>query len=85
MKRERITPAQAVAEGFDVDRSCYPWIAYRGPRFNPDVYRECMTANEAELVDAFRSLLRATPIDIAKRERDRLYAAIDAAFRGRDL
>lgn len=27
--------AEAEELGFTVDRSCYPWVAYKGPRFLP--------------------------------------------------
>ncbi len=31
-----ITVQAAEHNGFEIDRSCYPWIAYKGPRFDPD-------------------------------------------------
>lgn len=30
-----MTAEQAELEGFVVDRHCYPWLAYKGPRFDP--------------------------------------------------
>ena len=30
-----ITARHAEALGFTVDRTCYPWFAYKGPRFQP--------------------------------------------------
>lgn len=24
--------------GYTVDRHCYPWVAYKGPRFEPDIW-----------------------------------------------
>lgn len=49
MKRIR---AEALRDGFEVDTSCYPWIAYKGPRFQPTETKECLTDLEAELCDA---------------------------------
>lgn len=28
-------PAKAERAGWTIDRHCYPWVAYQGPRFNP--------------------------------------------------
>lgn len=30
-----MTAEEAERRGYIVDRHCYPWIAYRGPRFVP--------------------------------------------------
>lgn len=30
-----LTAREAEALGFTVDRHCYPWFAYKGPRFQP--------------------------------------------------
>lgn len=38
-----ITATQAEAQGFTVDRHCYPWFAYKGPRFSPDETVEIIT------------------------------------------
>ena len=27
---------EAEADGWTVDHTCWPWLAYRGPRFDPD-------------------------------------------------
>lgn len=37
------TADQAAAAGWTVDRHCYPWVAYTGPRFNPDRITEIDT------------------------------------------
>lgn len=29
--------------GYEIDKSTYPWFAYKGPRFNPDVSFLCRT------------------------------------------
>lgn len=38
-----LTAAQAEAAGFIVDRHCYPWFAYKGPRFSPNETVEIIT------------------------------------------
>ena len=38
-----LTASQAEAEGSVVDRTCYPWFAYKGPRFAPDEIVEIIT------------------------------------------
>lgn len=30
-----MTASEAEAQGYTVDRTCYPWLAYKGPRFEP--------------------------------------------------
>lgn len=34
-KGEVMTAEEAEQAGFTVDRHCYPWVAYKGPRFAP--------------------------------------------------
>lgn len=34
-KPRPMTKAEAEARGFTVDTTCYPWFAYKGPRFEP--------------------------------------------------
>lgn len=41
--------AEAEAAGYDVDRSCYPWVAYKGPRFQPTEIHYIDTDREADL------------------------------------
>jgi hypothetical protein len=41
--------AAAKAEGFTVDRHCYPWVAYKGSRFNPSECKYIRTDDECEL------------------------------------
>lgn len=35
--------ADAEADGFTIDRHCFPWIAYKGPRFQPDEWFPVIT------------------------------------------
>lgn len=42
--------AEARAAGFKVDETCYPWLAYRGPRFNPIESITIPTDGEAGVV-----------------------------------
>lgn len=53
----KLTILQAVSQGFTVDTTCYPPVAYKGERFKPDEWHECHTDNEAELRGAIRLLL----------------------------
>ena len=41
--RRHRTAAGAEAAGYTVDRSCYPWVAYRGARFAPDEWFPLIT------------------------------------------
>jgi len=45
----KVTVAWAQDHGYTVDRSCYPWFAYKGPRFNPSEARLCWTDTESNL------------------------------------
>lgn len=48
-----LTKEQARAEGFIVDRHCYPWFGYKGARFgNHDPHQtvEVLTTREADLI-----------------------------------
>lgn len=49
-----ITRAKAIAKGFTVDDTCYPHLAYKGPRFAPTDYCRVVTDLEAELAAALR-------------------------------
>lgn len=44
-------PSREAAEkaGFAVDCTCYPWVAYKGPRFNPEVWGHVRTDTESQL------------------------------------
>lgn len=33
-----LSAAEAEAQGFTIDRHCWPWLAYKGPRFEPTEY-----------------------------------------------
>jgi hypothetical protein len=45
-----LTPQEAKQQGFHVDTSCYPWLAYKGPRFKPEEAHHCFTDLEASLM-----------------------------------
>ncbi len=37
-------PADMLADrGWTIDKHCYPWVAYRGPRFAPTAWFACRT------------------------------------------
>jgi len=40
---------QAESEGFTVDTHCYPWFAYKGPRFRPDESKSIRTDLECSV------------------------------------
>lgn len=40
---------EAEALGFAVDTSCYPWVAYKGTRFQPDEMKCILTDREYQL------------------------------------
>lgn len=44
-----ITRQQALKDGFIIDSTCYPNIAYRGPRFQPSEFHKVPTAHEESL------------------------------------
>ena len=55
------TRQEAEAQGYTVDTHVYPWVAYRGPRFNPTEWHTVLTDKETHverLADALRKLVR---------------------------
>jgi hypothetical protein len=50
-----MTANESRALGFIVDDTCYPWLAYKGPRFSPTEKQEVLTDTEAQLRDALRN------------------------------
>lgn len=57
----RMSKAQAKAAGYTVDESCYPWIAYKGPRFQPTTHVAINTDRESDLERALAAALREKP------------------------
>ena len=47
----KIPVAQAIAEGFTIDYHVFPWFAYKGSRFNPDVWCIALIPWDNEYVD----------------------------------
>lgn len=43
---------QAKAQGYKVDRTCYPWAAYKGPRLAPIEIVEIISEREEEAFEA---------------------------------
>lgn len=37
-------------QGYTIDDTRYPWVAYKGPRFNPTESHWCYTELESELI-----------------------------------
>lgn len=50
-----ITIEEARAQGFTVDTTVYPHVAYKGPRFNPTSTKHCLTELEAQLAKALEA------------------------------
>lgn len=55
------TRAEAEWWDYTVDRHCYPWVAYMGPRFRPDELVEVLTDLEAELLQALKKAREYVP------------------------
>lgn len=53
----KVTEDYARRLGYTVDRNCYPWFAYKGPRFKPTDSKDCYTATEAKLLIALKDLM----------------------------
>jgi hypothetical protein len=43
-------PDEMQAQGFTIDRHCYPNVYYKGPRFNPTEWGTCYTELESKLI-----------------------------------
>ena len=43
-------------EGFTIDHHCYPWVAYKGPRFNPTEWHYTQTDTESEQAERIEEL-----------------------------
>lgn len=50
--KTRLMPDWARQDGFIIDDTTYPWLAYKGLRFAPTESHDCYTALEAELISA---------------------------------
>jgi DNA-binding response OmpR family regulator len=51
-----LTPDEARAKGFSLDTTLYPWVAYKGARFQPTEIEQCYTEREAALIDEVHTL-----------------------------
>jgi hypothetical protein len=56
--RPKMTPEIAEREGYTIDRHCYPWLAYKGPRFKPEDSQFCYTDREAAMLKALNAIVR---------------------------
>jgi hypothetical protein len=76
---QRLTQEEARAQGYTIDTTIYPHVAYKGPRFAPTVYCNCYTDLEADLLalrDAVEKLIKAK----GRFHTEQNYAALVAAF-----
>lgn len=49
----KINKEEAEKQGYIVDTTTYPWVAYKGSRFQPDEWQECYTDLEFKLMQSF--------------------------------
>ena len=64
----RVSPVWAEQHGYTIDRSCYPWAAYKGRRFNPTDLKPCYTRmewNQLETINRLMLTLAAAAFVIA--------------------
>lgn len=54
-----MTKLQAELQGFTVDTTCYPWLAYKGERFAPTHQADVMTAAEEALCGLLKEAIVA--------------------------
>lgn len=52
----RVRPDVAKAKGYTIDNTCYPNIAYKGPRFNPTEWVPVFTDVENQLIKKVEEL-----------------------------
>lgn len=53
--RNVMTAEEATKLGYDIDRHCYPWVAYKGSRFDPIEVHHIFTSMEAALIRALKA------------------------------
>lgn len=51
-----VTPEWARKRGFTIDTTVHPWVAYKGPRFNPTEWHACYSDLEARVFAAREAL-----------------------------
>ena len=79
---KKLTPAEARAQGYTVDSTCYPWVAYKGERFSTHQWEGIFTDTEAELIEAQvlpGSALAGQAVRDLKLPRGALIAAVEKA------
>lgn len=64
----RVRPELAVARGYTIDTSCYPNVAYKGPRFNPTEWVPVFTDVENQLIKKVEALGGETGIPDASQD-----------------
>ena len=57
----RITIKEAKDRGMELDRSVYPYLAYKGSRFHPEEWCDCYTDLEAELIRRLEEIAKLIP------------------------
>jgi hypothetical protein len=53
-----LTREDAKIRGLIVDDTCYPWFAYKGPRFGPTENHDCLTDLEAKLFEVVNEVAK---------------------------
>lgn len=56
---EKLMYPEAIKRGLIVDKTCYPWVAYKGERRNPYVLHWCWTEAESLLFLMLKRLFQA--------------------------
>lgn len=59
-KWRNMSKKEMESRGFTVDGHCYPWVAYKGPRFQPTEIHYIATDVEADLRSKLERLPKAT-------------------------
>lgn len=63
LKDYSMTRSQAKAMGFSIDSTCYPNVAYKGPRFNVTEFAFIYTETEERLGAAQKCIVNGCPND----------------------
>ena len=64
----KMSREQATARGFIIDSTCYPNVAYKGPRFGPDEIYVILTETEEMYLGALADLLGTTDVNLDEQD-----------------
>ena len=63
-KGKKMTATEAVLQGYEIDRTCYPNVAFMGPRFYPTNFRVVITELEEKLLEALQVAKEAIEAEV---------------------